>query len=300
MGVTTRILWPFPLRIISARNMPASTVLPRPTPSAMQILGLGNLSAFNVGTYWKFAPLIAARFATSIESEKRDEFLKSLGLNVFHFQDIDVKKNLSEIVETIKKWIEENTPSALQTPLLKKGELNPKYKCLPIDTKYFKDLELEILGLFDDLDKSLDGWLIKSENYQALNTILPKFKEKVQTIYIDPPFNLDSSDQFLYRTNYKDANWATLLENRLRIAKDWMNERGSIFIRCDYNGNWIVRCLMDEIFGRENFRNEIVSVSYTHLRAHETPEHLVCRLLLEKKKKKISKTLQHQRIRNYE
>ncbi|MEF3254699.1 MAG: site-specific DNA-methyltransferase, partial [Deferribacterales bacterium] len=89
------------------------------------------------------------------------------------------------------------------------------------------------------------------------NTILPKFKEKVQTIYIDPPFNLDSSDQFLYRTNYKDANWATLLENRLRIAKDWLNEKGSIFVRCDYNGNWIVRCLMDEIFGKENFRNEI-------------------------------------------
>jgi len=131
---------------------------------------------------------------------------------------------------------------------------NPK---TPIDTRYFKDLELEILNQFEDLDKSLDGWLIKSENYQALNTILPKFKEKVQTIYIDPPFNLDSSDQFLYRTNYKDANWATLLENRLKLAKDWLNEKGSIFVRCDYNGNWIVRCLLDEIFGKENFRNEI-------------------------------------------
>jgi adenine specific DNA methylase Mod len=113
------------------------------------------------------------------------------------------------------------------------------------------------LSQFEDLDNSLDGWLIKSENYQALNTILPKFKEKVQTIYIDPPFNLDSSDQFLYRTNYKDANWATLLENRLRIAREWLNEKGSIFVRCDYNGNWIVRCLLDEIFGKENFRNEI-------------------------------------------
>jgi len=130
---------------------------------------------------------------------------------------------------------------------------NPK---APIDTKHFKDLELEILDQFEDLDKSLDGWLIKSENYQALNTILPKFREKVQTIYIDPPFNLDSSDQFLYRTNYKDANWATLLENRLRIAKDWLNERGSIFVRCDYNGNWIVRFLLDEIFNA-NFINEI-------------------------------------------
>ncbi|GIV42256.1 MAG: hypothetical protein KatS3mg034_1566 [Vicingaceae bacterium] len=144
-----------------------------------------------------------------------------------------------------------------ETDLMGK-KLSDKYKHLPIDTKYFKDLELEILSLFDDLDKALDGRLIKSDNYQALNTILPKFKEKVQTIYIDPPFNLDSSDQFLYRTNYKDANWATLLENRLRIAKEWLNERGSIFVRCDYNGNWIVRCLMDEIFGRENFRNEIV------------------------------------------
>jgi len=132
------------------------------------------------------------------------------------------------------------------------------YKFLPIDTKYFKDLEIEILGLFDDLDNALDGWLIKSENYQALNTLLPKFKEKVQTIYIDPPFNLESSDQFLYRTNYKDSTWATLLENRLRLAKDWLNDKGSIFIRCDYNGNWIVRCVMDEIFGKENFRNEIV------------------------------------------
>ncbi len=132
---------------------------------------------------------------------------------------------------------------------------NPK---APIDTKYFKDLKLEILGQFNDLDKSLDGWLIKSENYQALNTILPKFKEKVQTIYIDPPFNLDSSDQFLYRTNYKDANWATLLENRLKLAEDILDKKGSLFVRCDYNGNWIVRCLMNQIFGEENFRNEIV------------------------------------------
>jgi len=85
------------------------------------------------------------------------------------------------------------------------------YKFLPIVTKYFKDLEIEILSLFDDLDNALDGWLIKSENYQALNTLLPKFKEKVQTIYIDPPFNLEK-DQFAYRTNYKDSTWLLFLK----------------------------------------------------------------------------------------
>ena len=173
-----------------------------------------------------------------------------------------IKKILSHknINQQIQEWqtLGMVNESFSLNDVLKNNNLIEKYKHLPIDTIYFKDLELEILSLFDDLDNQLDGWLIKSENYQALNTLLPKFKEKVQTIYIDPPFNLDSSDQFMYRTNYKNANWATLLENRLRIARDWLNEKGSIFVRCDYNGNWIVRCLMDEIFGEENFRNEII------------------------------------------
>ncbi|MCL0100242.1 site-specific DNA-methyltransferase [Peptococcaceae bacterium] len=136
--------------------------------------------------------------------------------------------------------------------------LNTEFKHLPIDTKYFKDLELEILGLFDDLDNSLDGWLIKSENYQALNTILPKFKEKVQTTYIDPPFNKEQDADYFYSVKYKDASWITILENRLQLAKFVLNPKGSIFVRCDYNGNMYVRSLMDEIFGRENFRNEMI------------------------------------------
>ncbi|MEO0156664.1 MAG: DNA methyltransferase [candidate division WOR-3 bacterium] len=136
-------------------------------------------------------------------------------------------------------------------------ELNPKYEHLPIDTRYFKDLELEILSQFDDLDKFLDGWLIKSENYQALNTILLKFKEKVQTIYIDPPFNLGKNADYFYNVNYKDASWLTLLENRFQIAKDILAKTGSCLTRCDNNGNMFVRLLMNHIFGEDNFRNEI-------------------------------------------
>jgi adenine-specific DNA-methyltransferase len=48
-----------------------------------------------------------------------------------------------------------------------------------------------------------------------------------------------------------------MLENRLTLAREMLNEKGSIFVRCDYNGNWIVRPIMNEIFGEENFRNEI-------------------------------------------
>jgi len=141
--------------------------------------------------------------------------------------------------------------------LLDDPNVNKKYKFLPIDTKYFKDIELDIIGLFQNLDDELDGWLIKSENYQALNTILPKFREKIQTIYIDPPFNKENEADYLYKVGYKNATWITLLENRIRLARHLLNEKGSIFVRCDYNGNWLVRPLMNEIFGEENFRNEI-------------------------------------------
>lgn len=138
------------------------------------------------------------------------------------------------------------------------GGLNEKYKFLPIDTKYFKDIEMDILELFDNLDEQLDGVLIKSENYQALNTILRKYREKVQTIYIDPPFNKEQEADYFYKVNYKDASWITMLENRIALARELLNETGSIFVRCDYNGNMYVRLLMNEIFGEENFRNEIV------------------------------------------
>jgi len=167
------------------------------------------------------------------------------------------------IEEQIKEWKDLgivadnfNKSEILENNLM--GRQLEKYKHLPIDTKYFKDIEFEILGLFGDLDASLDGWLIKSENYQALNTILPKFKEKVQTIYIDPPFNKESDADYFYSVKYKDASWITLLENRLRLAKNSLNPKGNIFVRCDYNGNMYVRLLMNEIFGEDNFCNEIV------------------------------------------
>ncbi|MCS7064283.1 MAG: site-specific DNA-methyltransferase [Methylacidiphilales bacterium] len=136
--------------------------------------------------------------------------------------------------------------------------LNPRYQYLPVDTRYFKDLELWIRGLFDNLDDALDGWLIKSENYQALNTILPKWREKVQCIYIDPPFNLGKKAEYDYEVNYKDSTWLTMLENRLMIAGEMMSVSRSIFFRVGHDGNMLVRLLMDLVFGRENYRNEII------------------------------------------
>jgi len=130
---------------------------------------------------------------------------------------------------------------------------------LYVDTKYLpEELKWKLLASFDNLEEAIQGILIKSENFQALNLLLGKYKEKVQTIYIDPPYNQESNANYLYNVKYKDSTWITLLENRLRLARDVLKDSGSIFVRCDYRGNMFVRLLMNEIFGEKNFRNEII------------------------------------------
>ncbi|ASJ00847.1 site-specific DNA-methyltransferase [Thermococcus gorgonarius] len=151
---------------------------------------------------------------------------------------------------------EDFDPGKILTAGVSGKTLNPEYRFLPVDTKYFEDLEHKILALFDDLDRELNGWLIKSENWQALNTILPKFREKVKLIYIDPPFNTGTNEFTMYVNRFLDSAWITMMENRLRLAREFLNDSGAIYVRIDYHGDHYVRFLMDEIFGKENFRNK--------------------------------------------
>lgn len=138
------------------------------------------------------------------------------------------------------------------------GPTNGACRFLPLDTKHFKNLEVEILGELGNLDEALDGEFVHSENWQALNTLRKRYLKAVKCIYIDPPFNLESGDQFDYRTNYKDSCWLTMLENRLSAAKPLISDGGSIMVRCGHDGNHLMRSLLNNIFGVENYRNEIV------------------------------------------
>ncbi|WP_134440821.1 site-specific DNA-methyltransferase [Methylacidiphilum caldifontis] len=117
-----------------------------------------------------------------------------------------------------------------------KGDL--RQSKLPIDTKYFsqqfKEKLLEKLTENDNLDDLLDGLLIKSENWQALNLLQEKYKQKVQTIYIDPPYNT-GSDGFLYRDKYQHSSWLSMIENRLGVARELLRENGVFFVSIDDN-----------------------------------------------------------------
>ncbi len=111
--------------------------------------------------------------------------------------------------------------------------LHERYQYLPIDTKHFPDLEMAIVGLFDHLGQELDGWLVHSENYQALCTMLPRFRESVNAIYIDPPYNRDSGDEFFYHNQFRHASWLTMMENRLTLAFEYLKRDGIMCIAID-------------------------------------------------------------------
>lgn len=141
----------------------------------------------------------------------------------------------------------------------KKKDLNGKK--LPVDTKHFdegfKERLLGKLSEKENLDDLIDGILIKSENWQALSLLLSKYRGKIQCIYIDPPFNT-GTNEFLYKNNYLDSSWITMMYDRLDLGKNLLEDNGSMFVRIDYHGNHYIRQVMDAVFGRGNFGNEIV------------------------------------------
>ena len=100
---------------------------------------------------------------------------------------------------------------------------------------------------------------------------------KIDLIYIDPPF--DSKADYKIRIKIKKQNitsdslafeekqygdiWTNdeylqFLYERLLILRELLSEKGSIFVHCDYHKNYHIRCLLDEVFGPDNFKNEIV------------------------------------------
>lgn len=147
-------------------------------------------------------------------------------------------------------------------------EINPEYIHLPIDTKYFKEIEYDILSIFDDIDEELNGILIKSENYQALNLLKNKYEEKVKCIYIDPPYNT-GNDGFLYKDKYMHSTWLSMMNDRLSLARDLMKNDGAIFISIDDNEVHNLNILMNNIFYINNKIGTITIVNNLKGRSDE-------------------------------
>ncbi len=135
---------------------------------------------------------------------------------------------------------------------------NEKYKFLPLDTKHLsKENKFALLNAFENLETLLNGELIKSDNFQALNTLMPKYQGKIDLIYIDPPYNT-GNDDFIYADKFNHASWLSMMNNRLELSKNILNDKGSIFVSIDDNEQANLKLLMDNVFGDENFVSNII------------------------------------------
>lgn len=197
----------------------------------------------------KFAKNTEYVFSLDIIINKAKDSKKLLDLI---FKDKNFKNQIKEWKEL--NLIDENfNISSLQG----KTEEIEKYKFIPIDTKYLsREVKFELLSSFDNLEELLNGELIKSDNFQALNTIMPKYQGKIDLIYIDPPFNTGSD--FEYKDKFQDSTWLSLMENRLELAKNLLSDKGSFYLHLDHNANYRGRELLNYIFGEDNFINEII------------------------------------------
>jgi len=108
----------------------------------------------------------------------------------------------------------------------------------------------------NDLYEQGDNLLIKGDNLLALKALERHFAGKIKCIYIDPPFNTGNAFEH-YDDGLEHTIWLSMMKARLEILKKLLRKDGFIFVHIDYNELGYLRVLMDEIFGRQNFVNQI-------------------------------------------
>ena len=104
-------------------------------------------------------------------------------------------------------------------------------------------------------DSSLWHTLIETDNYHALQLLKYLYGGKVDCIYIDPPYNTGARD-WKYNNDYVDASneyrhskWLSMMERRLKLAKELLNPRDSVLIvTIDEHEYLHLGCLLEEIF----------------------------------------------------
>jgi len=123
---------------------------------------------------------------------------------------------------------------------------------LVLDTRHFPaEFTDRLLASFDDLDESTDGLLVNAENWQALNLLQEKYRERMKCIYIDPPYNTAASE-ILYKNDYKHSSWLSLMHDRLVIGRILLCKEGVQFTSIDDAEFYKLMGLITTIFGEEN------------------------------------------------
>ena len=116
-----------------------------------------------------------------------------------------------------------------------------------------------------------DNLIVEGDNLAALKALLPTYHGKVKCIYIDPPYNT-GNEGWAYNDNVNSPmmqdwlgkvvdredltrhdKWCCMMLPRLKLLRELLRDDGAIFVSIDDNEVHRLRCLMDEVFGEDNF-----------------------------------------------
>lgn len=131
---------------------------------------------------------------------------------------------------------------------------------LLVDTKFFDvNFKYAVLSIFDDLDEQTNGLLINSENFQGLNVLRSRYLDRIDAIYIDPPYNTNATP-ILYKNEFRSSTWLSMVENRIRLGFSLLKPNtGFASIAIDDHELTNLCALHDRIFPRRSLYRAVVN-----------------------------------------
>ena len=122
-----------------------------------------------------------------------------------------------------------------------------------------------------------DKLLIKGDNLDVMRFLLQNgYAGKIDLVYIDPPFATNNvftigekrvstisnskDDRTAYSDNLTGSSFIEFIRQRLILLRELMSENGSIYLHIDYKIGHYIKIIMDEVFGADNFRNDITRI----------------------------------------
>ena len=169
--------------------------------------------------------------------------------------------------EQIQEWIDMYAVDEIKGDLTHCAFTNPPSSAflrenqnLLIDTKHFsEDFKGRLVASIDDLDEQTNGLMINGDNFHALKLIKEKYNKKIDSIYIDPPYNANSSE-ILYKNTYKHSSWLSLLDNRIEISKDLLSDSAVFICAIDEVEQERLGLLFKDSFSSETFSVTCVTI----------------------------------------
>ena len=103
-----------------------------------------------------------------------------------------------------------------------------------------------------DRFKDGDNLIIRGNNVLALSSLCGRYNNRIQFIYIDPPYNT-ANDSFKYNDTFKRSTWLSFMKTRIQYAQKLLKESGVIAIQINYKEYSYLKVLCDELLGEENY-----------------------------------------------